>query len=44
MLDRKKRGLEQIATACGFSSADVMRRAFVQVLGTTPRLSNELDN
>jgi transcriptional regulator GlxA family with amidase domain len=44
MLDRKKRGLEQIAMACGFSSADVMRRAFIQVLGTTPGVSNELSN
>jgi transcriptional regulator GlxA family with amidase domain len=44
MLDRQKRGLEQIAMACGFSSADVMRRAFIQVLGTTPGVSSELSN
>jgi len=37
MIDRSEKGLEQIATACGFSSADVMRRAFIQKLGTTPR-------
>jgi len=36
MLERSGKGLDQIAAACGFSSADVMRRAFVRTLGTTP--------
>jgi transcriptional regulator GlxA family with amidase domain len=39
MIDRSEKGLEQIATACGFCSADVMRRAFVRTLGTRPRTS-----
>ena len=29
-------GLKQIAAACGFGSADVMRRAFLRFVGTTP--------
>jgi len=37
MIDRSEKGREQIAIACGFSGADVMRRAFVQTLGRTPR-------
>jgi len=36
MIDRSEKGLEEIATACGFSSADLMRRAFIRMLGTTP--------
>jgi transcriptional regulator GlxA family with amidase domain len=36
MIDRSEKGLEQIAAACGFSSADLMRRAFIRTLGTTP--------
>lgn len=39
MIDRSDRGLEQIALACGFSSTDLMRRAFIQSLGRTPRAS-----
>jgi transcriptional regulator GlxA family with amidase domain len=30
------RGLKQIAVACGFGSADVMRRSFVRLVGATP--------
>ncbi|HXY50254.1 MAG TPA: DJ-1/PfpI family protein [Terriglobales bacterium] len=36
MMDHSENGLEQIAAACGFSSADLMRRAFIRTLGTTP--------
>jgi transcriptional regulator GlxA family with amidase domain len=42
MLDRSEKGLEQIAMACGFSSADLMRRAFLRSLGTTPRALHSL--
>ncbi len=37
MVERSGKGLEQIALACGFSSADLMRRAFLRTVGTTPR-------
>jgi transcriptional regulator GlxA family with amidase domain len=36
-LERTDKGLKEIATAAGFGSADVMRRAFVRLLGITPR-------
>lgn len=36
-LERTEKGLEQIASACGLGSGDVMRRAFVRLLGMTPR-------
>jgi transcriptional regulator GlxA family with amidase domain len=36
MLERTRKGLHQIARACGFSSADAMRRAFIRTLRTTP--------
>lgn len=36
-LERTDKGLKQIAIAAGFGSADVMRRAFVRLLGITPR-------
>ena len=36
MLERSQMGLEEIAAAAGFSSADVMRRAFRRVNGRTP--------
>jgi transcriptional regulator GlxA family with amidase domain len=36
MLERTRKGLEQIALSCGFSSADAMRRAFVRTLRMTP--------
>jgi len=35
-LERTERGLEQIAAACGFGSADVMRRSFSRFVGVTP--------
>jgi transcriptional regulator GlxA family with amidase domain len=36
-LERTDRGLKQVASAAGFGSVDVMRRAFVRLLGLTPR-------
>lgn len=36
MLERPGKGLDQIALASGFSSADLMRRAFIRTLGSTP--------
>jgi transcriptional regulator GlxA family with amidase domain len=41
-LERADRGLKQVASATGFGSADVMRRAFVRLLGITPRRYREL--
>ena len=41
-LERTDRGLKQVASAAGFGSADVMRRAFVRRLGITPRRYREL--
>jgi len=41
-LERTDRGLKQVAAAAGFGSADVMRRAFVRLLGITPRRYREL--
>lgn len=35
-LERTDRGLKQIAAACGFGNADVMRRSFSRVVGMTP--------
>ena len=35
-LERTDRGLKQIAVACGFASADVMRRSFSRLVGVTP--------
>jgi len=37
LLERTDQGLKQIAAACGFGSADSMRRAFVRSLGATPQ-------
>ena len=36
LLERTEMGLEQIADASGFTSADVMRRAFKRITGRTP--------
>jgi transcriptional regulator GlxA family with amidase domain len=36
MMEQTAKGLDQVALACGFSSADLMRRAFTRTLGTTP--------
>ena len=41
-LERSDRGLKQVASAVGFGSVDVMRRAFVRLLGITPRRYREL--
>jgi transcriptional regulator GlxA family with amidase domain len=41
-LERTEKGLKQVASAAGFGSVDVMRRAFVRLLGTTPRRYREL--
>jgi transcriptional regulator GlxA family with amidase domain len=35
-LESTDQGLKQIAAACGFTSADSMRRAFLRSVGTTP--------
>ena len=35
-LERTNGGLKQVASAAGFGSVDVMRRAFVRLLGITP--------
>lgn len=35
-MERTNRGLKQIAASCGFGSTDLMRRAFVRLLGITP--------
>lgn len=36
MLEQTRRGLEQVASLCGFGSDEVMRRAFVEDLGVSP--------
>ncbi len=41
-LERTERGLKQVASAAGFGSVDVMRRAFVRLLGITPRRYRDL--
>ena len=41
-IERTDRGLKQVASAVGFGSVDVMRRAFVRLLGITPRRYREL--
>jgi len=41
-LDLTDQGLKQVAAAAGFSSVDVMRRAFVRLLGITPRRYRQL--
>ena len=42
LLERTERGLKHVASAAGFGSVDVMRRAFVRLLGITPRRYREL--
>jgi transcriptional regulator GlxA family with amidase domain len=42
LLERTDGGLKRIASAAGFGSVDVMRRAFVRLLGITPRRYREL--
>jgi len=41
-LERADRGLKQVASAAGFGSVDVMRRAFTRLLGITPRRYREV--
>jgi len=41
-LERTETGLKQVASASGFGNIDVMRRAFVRLLGITPRRYREL--
>jgi transcriptional regulator GlxA family with amidase domain len=41
-LERTDAGIKQVASAAGFGSVDVMRRAFVRLLGITPRRYREL--
>jgi transcriptional regulator GlxA family with amidase domain len=41
-LERTEKGLKQVASAAGFGNVDVMRRAFVRLLGITPRRYREL--
>ena len=41
-LERTERGLKQVASDAGFGSVDVMRKAFVRLLGITPRRYREL--
>lgn len=36
-LERTERGLKRVASTAGFGNVDVMRRAFVRLLGLTPR-------
>src|SRR5438132_10808509 len=41
-LERTDRGLKHVASAAGFGSVDVMRRAFVRLLGITPARYRDL--
>jgi len=41
-LERTELGLKRVAASVGFGSVDVMRRAFVRLLGITPRRYREL--
>ena len=43
-LERTDGGLKQVASAAGFGGVDVMRRAFVRLLGITPRRYRELQS
>lgn len=43
-LERSRDGLKQVAAAAGFGSVVVMRRAFIRLLGITPRRYRELAN
>jgi transcriptional regulator GlxA family with amidase domain len=42
LLERTNGGLKHVASMAGFGSVDVMRRAFVRLLGITPRRYREL--
>ena len=41
-LERTGRGLKQVASDAGFGSVDLMRRAFVRLLGITPSRYRDL--
>ena len=41
-LERTNKGLKQVASAAGFGGIDVMRRAFVRLLGITPSRYREI--
>jgi transcriptional regulator GlxA family with amidase domain len=41
-LEHTEQGLKQVAPTAGFGNVDVMRRAFVRLLGITPRRYREL--
>jgi transcriptional regulator GlxA family with amidase domain len=41
-LERSGKNLKQVASDAGFGNADAMRRAFVRILGTTPRRYRDL--
>ena len=41
-LERTEAGLKAVASTTGFRNADVMRRAFVRLLGITPRRYRDL--
>jgi transcriptional regulator GlxA family with amidase domain len=41
-LERTERGLKNVASSAGFGSVDAMRRAFVRLLGITPRRYREI--
>jgi len=42
LLELSDRGLKHVAAAAGFGNVDVMRRAFVRLLGITPRRYRDL--
>lgn len=42
LLERTDKGLKQVASAAGFGSVDLMRRAFVRLLGITPQRYREM--
>lgn len=42
LLERTNGGLKHVASAAGFGGVDVMRRAFVRLLGITPRQYRDL--
>jgi transcriptional regulator GlxA family with amidase domain len=41
-LERTQKSFKQVASAAGFSNVDLMRRAFVRLLGLTPRRYREM--
>jgi transcriptional regulator GlxA family with amidase domain len=40
-LEESRSTIEQVATECGFSSAELLRRAFHRTLGTVPSRARE---